>query len=158
MAFLAAVVPYLGYIAAGVAAVGAYQQADATKKAANFNAEVEMQNQQLAQREAQFNASQQQRETYQRLGAIRAAQGHSGGEGDQGSVLDVIGDTAAQAEIERQNIIYGGQLKSRGFANSAMLDIQAGKNAETSGYLKAGSALLGGGIDSYKYSTTLKRT
>ena len=85
-----------------------------------------------------------------RLGAVRAAQGHSGGTGDAGSVLDIIGDSAAQSELEKQNILYRGELKARGYTNTATLDTISGQNAVTSSYYKAGSELLSGGVGVYK--------
>lgn len=137
-----AVVPVMMAIAAVVSAVGAIQQGQAAKKAANFNATVNLQNAQIAQSNAEAAAKQHERETYLRLGSIHANQGKAGGAAGEGSVLDVLGDVAAQRELERQNIFYNAQLQARGFQNTAALDTFSGKQAQTASYFKAGSSLL----------------
>lgn len=150
---MAAAVPYLVLASAGVTAYAAIRQGQAAKAASKFNAAVADQNAQIARQEAQDLAMQQSRENYLRLGAIRAAQGKSGGAAGEGSVLDIIGDAASQGELQRQYILRSGELKARGFQSTAMLDRAQGKNAQTAGYLAAGSALLAGGSE----YATLKR-
>lgn len=136
-------IPIIMVAAAAVAAYSAYQQGQAAKKAANFNAAVQRQNAQATLTQSRANAAQVQRENILRLGAIRASQGASGGTGE-GSVLDVISDVAAQGELERQNTLYRGELAARGNINTATLDVFEGKAAERAGTLRAGSELLGG--------------
>lgn len=176
---MAAILPVLQVVGAVVSAIGALRQASAASKAANaqaeavqtaatFNATVSAQNAEIAQAEAADNARRADRETYMRLGAIRAAQGASGGAAGEGSVLDIIGDVAAQGELEKQNILYQGELKARGYQNTAALDRYSGatqaqalrtsgENARTTGYWKAGSELLGGAVGAYTSYTKLKR-
>ncbi len=155
---MAAAVPFIIAASAVVSAVGAIQQGKAAEAAANFNATVAQQNAQIVRTQAKADARQSERETYLRLGAIRAAQGKSGGAAGEGSVLDILGDTAAQGELEKQDIIYRGELRARGFTNDATLDIAQGKAAKTAGYLKAGTDLLSGGVNAYGAYTKLNRT
>ena len=113
---------------------------------------------QMTRQQALDAERQQKRETYLRLGAIRAAQGHAGGAAGEGSVLDVLGDVAAQSELERQQVLYEGELKARGFSNTATLDRYSGAAAQTGSYFKAGSELLGGAGSSYSaYQRSLRR-
>lgn len=151
---MAMAIPIAMAAAAAISAISAIKQGQAAKAAAKYNAQIAEQNADLARQEAADQAVQQRRENYLRLGAIRAAQGHSGGTGDSGSVLDVLGDAAAQGELERQDIVYRGELKARGFTNTATLEEFSGRNAQTAGYLKAGSALLSGASDVYKLTRT----
>lgn len=144
---MAVAVPYLVVASAAVSAYGAIRQGQAAKAASKFNAAVADQNAVLARQEARELAVQQSRENYLRLGAIRAAQGKSGGAAGEGSVLDVIGDAASQGELQRQYILRSGEMKAAGFTNTGMLDRMSGKNAQTAGYLQAGSALLSGGAE-----------
>jgi hypothetical protein len=144
MAFMAPAIPYIMAASAAVSAIGAIQQGKAQKAAADYNAAISIQNAQIARADAAAMAQQQDRENYLRLGAIRAAQGKSGGVANEGSVLDVLGDTAAQGELEKQNILYQGEQRARGFTNTAALDTFSGKQAQRSSYMKAGSELLGG--------------
>ena len=151
---MAVAVPYLVVASAAVSAYGAIRQGQAAKAASKFNAAVADQNAVIARQEARDLAMQQSRENYLRLGAIRAAQGKSGGAAGEGSVLDVIGDAASQGELQRQYILRSGELKAAGFTNTGMLDRMSGKNAQTAGYMQAGSALLSGGSE----YAQLKRT
>ncbi len=158
MAFMAAAIPYIMAAGAVISAVGAIRQGQAQKAAADYNAQIAEQNAQIARSQALDAERVQQRETYMRLGAIRAAQGHAGGAAGEGSVLDVLGDVAAQSERERQQVIYEGELRARGFTNTATLDRYSGEQAVTSSYFKAGSELLGGSSSAYgQYQRTLKR-
>jgi hypothetical protein len=77
---------------------------------------------------------------------------------NEGSVLDVLGDTAAQGELEKQNILYQGEQRARGFNNTAALDTFSGKQAQRSSYMKAGSELLSGGANAAYAYNRLKRT
>jgi hypothetical protein len=131
--------------AAAAAAASAVQQGNAAKASANFNAAVGMQNAEIARGDAAAQASQIERENALRLGSIRAAQGKSGGAADSGSVLDVLGDQAAQGELEKQYAVYQGEQRARGFVNTANLDTASGKAAQKTGYMKAGAELLSGG-------------
>lgn len=153
MAFFA---PALMYISAGVAAYSAIQQGKAAEAAAAFNEITNRQNAEMARSEARVRASQTERETMLRLGAIRAAQGASGGTGE-GSVLDVIADSARQGEMERQYALYQGEASARGYKNTASLDAMQGKQAATAGYLKAGQELLGGAYAANRAQTSLTR-
>lgn len=154
---MAAAVPYIIAASAAVSAISAIRQGQAAKAAAAYNAQIGEQNAAVARQEAADAARQADREKYLRLGAIRAAQGHAGGAGDEGSVLDVLADVAAQSELDRQNIIYRGELKARGYANTAALDTFSGQNAQSASYLKAGTELLSGGANAYTAYSKLKR-
>lgn len=129
--------------AAAVSAYGAYQQGQAAKTQAKFNAKIADENAQSARAQSAMQQQQQDRENYKRLGAIRANQGASGGT-MEGSALDVLGETAAQGELEKQNIGYRGEMQARGFTNTASLDLFGGKQAEKAGNIQAGSELLKG--------------
>lgn len=154
----AAVIPFIQIASAVVGAIGAIQQGNAAKAAANYNATISMQNAEIARNDAAMQAQQIDRENYMRLGAIRTAQGKSGGAAGEGSVLDVLGDVAAQGELEKQYALYQGEQRARGYTNTATLDVFSGRNAQTAGYLRAGTELLGGGAKAYTSYTKLNRT
>lgn len=158
MAFMAAAIPYIMAGAAVVGAVSAIQQGQAARAAADYNSTIELQNAQIARADAAAQAAQQDRENYLRLGAIRTAQGKAGGAAGEGSILDVLGDQAAQGELDKQYVLYQGEQRARGFTNTSTLDAFSGRNAERTGYLKAGSELLGGGASAYTSYSRLKRT
>ncbi len=155
---MAAALPFLQIAGAVISAVGALQQGQAAKSASDYNATVSTQNAAIARQSAADKARQADRETYLRLGSIRANQGASGGAAGEGSVLDVLGDVAAQSELERQHIIYSGELQARGFTNDATLETFSGETKQTSSYWKAGSELLSGASNYITTSDRLKRS
>lgn len=146
---MAVAIPFIMIAGAVISAAAAIRQGQAAKAAAEYNVKIGEQNAALARDEAQAQMRQQERETYLRLGAIRAAQGKAGGAQGEGSVLDVLGDVAAQSELERQNIAYIGELKARGYTNTATLDRFQGINAERQGQLRAASEMLNGVANAY---------
>ena len=157
MAFIPAILPALQVVGTVVSIIGALNQGRTQSAAADFNAQVSEQNAQIARQQAADQARQADRETYLRLGAIRAAQGASGGTADEGSVLDVLGDVAAQSELEKQDILYRGELTARGYTNTATLDRYRGDQVKSASYMKAGSELLSGATGYYKLQT-MKRS
>ena len=155
---MAVAIPFMMIAGAAISAIGALQQGEAAKKAADYNATISTQNAAIARQNAADKARQADRETYLRLGSIRANQGAAGGAAGEGSVLDVIGDVAAQSELQRQQIIYQGELQARGFQNDATLETFSGKTKQESSYWKAGSELLGGASNYMNASNSLTRS
>lgn len=159
MAFMAAAIPWIQGAAAVVGALSAIQQGRAAQAAANYNATINAQNAEISRADAAMEATQVQRENALRLGAIRANQGASGGAAGEGSVLDVLGDVAAQGELERQFVLYQGEQRARGFTNTAQLDRYSGRQARSASYMRAGTELLSGGAKAYQsYRSLLDRT
>jgi len=153
---MAAAVPFIQAAGAIFSAVSAISQGRAAKAAGDYNAQIAEQNAVIARQQAEAQARQQDRENYLRLGQIKAAQGRAGGEAGTGSVLDVLGDVAAQGELEKQDILYRGELAARGYTNTAALDRYGGAQAQSASYLKAGSELLSGGAKAYESYDRLK--
>jgi len=127
-----------------VAVYGTYQQGQAQKKALTYNARVAEQNAEIARQQATLRASQQDRLNRLRMGSIRAAAGASGGVANEGSIIDILADQAIQGELQKQEILYEGELKARGFDASATLSIMEGSAAGKASTIGAGSALLSG--------------
>lgn len=154
---MAVAIPWIIGAGAVMSASSAIQQGKAAKAAAQFNATISRQNAEIAHEQTVQQVRQHDREQILRLGAIRAAQGKSGGVSNEGSVLDILADTAAQGEIQRQDIVYRGALAERGYRNTATLDEFGGENAKRQGYMQAGSDLLGGAGKAYMANSRLKR-
>ncbi|MFO0253529.1 MAG: hypothetical protein ACK52V_05380, partial [Betaproteobacteria bacterium] len=145
-------------VSTAMGALSAIQQGRAARAAADFNATISTQNAEIARSDAAAQAAQIERENTLRLGSIRAAQGRSGGAAGEGSVLDVLGDVAAQGELERQYAVYQGEQRARGFTNTAALDRASGRQAERQGFMRAGAELLAGGARAYGSASRLQRT
>lgn len=156
--FFSTAMPFLMFASAGVSAMSQVRQGKAAEASAQFNAQVAEQNAQVARAEAVEFARMQDRETYLRLGSIRAAQGASGGSAAEGSVLDYLADVTAESERERVNILWAGELKARGYDNTALLDRLEGRSARSTSYLRAGSDLLSGISSGILAGSRLDRT
>lgn len=127
-----------------VSAVGAVSQAASARSAANYNAQVAERNATVARQQAAVNEQAQRRDAYRALGRMRAGYG-AAGVATEGTPLDVLENSAAEAELDALNIRYKGQLASMGYGEEANLQRSRGKSAMTAGVFKAGTALLGAG-------------
>jgi hypothetical protein len=101
---------------------------------------------------------QQQRQAFQTIGAMRAGYGNAG-DTSAGSPLDAHSSSATAAELDRQDIIYNGQMRAMGYSTQEALyqtaagtAIQQGNEATNSALIKGisgmagqGSGLLAGG-------------
>lgn len=150
-------IPMVTAISSGISAFSQIRQGRAAEAASNYNAQVQQENAAFAYEEAQEMARIQDRETYLRLGAIRAAQGANGGVAGEGSVYDVFADVEAESARERQFLIRSGEMKARGFEATAALDRMQGSAARQASYLRAGSELLSGGATALYQRERLRR-
>lgn len=133
-------------VGTAMSAAGAMQSAQAQSSAAEFNAAQATNNAASARAQASQDAMLQSRTARQKIGAAEAAYGASGVT-MEGSPLDVLESSAASAELDRQTILYKGELRAMGYANSSLLDTMQGNAATQQGYYKAGSSLLIGGAN-----------
>ena len=145
---MAAAIPFIAAAGAVFSAVGAISGGQAANRTAQYNAAIADRNAVVATQQASANEEAQRKLDARRMGTMRAGYGASGVTSD-GSVLDVLGDSIAEAELNALNIRYEGQLSSQGYGDSATSQRAAGKNARTSGYIQAGASLLTGGAKAY---------
>lgn len=133
---------------AGLSAIGSISQGYASQQQANYNASVAEANAQAARQQAALDEQTSRRQSAMTLGTIRArAAANTGDVG--GSALDVLGDSAAEAELQALILRYGGEVKARGFESEAALNRVRGANAVSAGYIGAGTALLQAGRYAY---------
>lgn len=130
-------------IGTGLSAGGAIYQAQAASSAARSNANIADQNAVLSRQQAALEAARHRRQSAKLLAGIRTGYLSSGLTLD-GSPLDVLEESALNAEYDNMRITYGGELKARGYSDSAALDRMRARNSETAGYLGASAALIGG--------------
>jgi hypothetical protein len=127
-----------GAVSAVGAAVGAIGQSNADK----YNSQVAAQNAVVAQQQAQAAAKVQRENAIRAIGATVVAYGASGVR-MEGTPLDVLADSASNAERDRQNILYQGQIRAAGYQNQSQLDSMGSSNDLIEGGLKATGMLLG---------------
>lgn len=142
---------------AGIGAVGAVQQGNAAKAAADYNAKVAQnnaviarQNADLARSEADAEEQTVRRRTAGQLGTAGAAIGASGLT-SEGTPLDVLEETAALGELDALTVRWGGDLKARsfeqqatGYESSAVLERMQGRAAQRNAMFSAAGTLLSG--------------
>lgn len=152
---IAAVGSALGTV---VSVFGAIQQGQQASDAAEYDAKVAERNATIARQQAAADADAQQRDARRRIGAARAAYGAAGVD-VEGSPLDALEESAANAELDRQNILYRGRLREIGYQDDAAQSTYNAGQAESAGYMKAGSALLAGASSTAaKIEPLLKRS
>lgn len=130
-------------IGTGVSALGAMQQGNAQKAAADYNAKVERVQAQNVQNQAQAQAQQQDQANRRRMGEAAAAYGAAGVD-MEGSPLSVMMDLGAQGELSKRLILYKGTVDAQSAMAQAGIDTATGQNAATAGLTKAGGTLLTG--------------
>lgn len=135
-------------VSTAVSAVGAITGAISQSRAAKFNAQLAERNAVIAGQQTQAELAMQRRHAAKAIGGMRAAYGASG-VAMEGSPLDVLEDSVAQAELERQNIGYQGVLRAQGYQVDASLSRAGARNAAAGGYMNAASSLLSGGAQIY---------
>jgi hypothetical protein len=131
-----------------VKAGGDIYQGNAAGAAADYNAQMADQNAVLARQQAAEEARRASIVAAKHIGQISADAGASG-VAHEGSVLDVLRESAANAELNRRTILSQGDYKAYGFESNARLDRFHGHVARVSGYLNAAGDLLGAGGKAY---------
>ncbi len=112
-----------------MSAVGQIQAGQSQKKMAEYNARV-------AEDTARYQATRQQDRVQRMMAGARVAINKSGLT-MSGSPLDVLADSATQAELDHQAILRGG-------AAQAGMDRSRGRVAQQAGYFGAATSLLKG--------------
>lgn len=124
-------------------AIGAIQQGNAAKSAADYNAAIAEQNATVERQQAGAREDAKRREVRQILGQQRAAFAQSGG-GMGGSAADVMHQSSVNGELDALTLRYEGDLRARGLEAGATQERFAGKQAQTQGYMQAVGTILGG--------------
>lgn len=129
---------------AGLGALGSIQQGFAARQQAEYNAAVAEQNAAAARAQAALDESTSRKKSGLVLGSIRArAAANTGDVG--GSALDVLADSASEAELEALTLRYQGEVKARQMESEAALERRRGKSAVLEGIVGAGTRLLTAG-------------
>jgi hypothetical protein len=138
-----------------VGAISAGQQAAATGRSkqaiANQNAEIERRKGVRSKQIAAINEQEFRRTASRDLASQFASGGASGVIRSEGSPLAVFSDFARDSELQALRIRNEGDVsldaalaRARNFRTQGALDLQAGRQAKTASYFKAGSTLASG--------------
>ncbi|TXG77625.1 hypothetical protein E6Q11_02530 [Candidatus Dojkabacteria bacterium] len=148
---MAAAAIAMSAVGSAVQAFGQVSQGNAEFAAGQYNADM---NQRAADQTRATAAEEERRlriQSRKQLGDIRANYGASG-VGLEGSALDVLEESASNAELDALTVRHAGETRARAFEAQANLERFRGRNARTAGYLGAATTLLkfgGGAAASY---------
>ena len=118
-----------------------------------YQASIQQNNATLALQSAKADADKQSLMSAAKIGQETASYAASGVDiNTSGSVLDVLGNSAANAELDRQNILHGGEIRSINYDNQASRDQASAGNALKSSYFNALGSVAGGAFKMASYS------
>lgn len=129
---------------AAISAAGAYSQGQAGKAAAGYNTRLRERDAITALSQANQDAIQFSQRAQQAHGTLLAGYGASGVSTNEGSPMDALRMSAANAKYDEGAILYKGRLKATGYYDDAQLNRMAGRTAEEQGYMNSASSLLVG--------------
>lgn len=132
-----------GIVIAGAAlsAYGQIQQGRAAQKAAEYNAAIDEQNAKLVDEQARYDERISRKESNRAMSKIRANYAFAGVTLD-GSPLDVLQESAVNAEQDALLIRHKGEVNALAYRNSATLQRYQGKQEKNASYISAASTLL----------------
>jgi hypothetical protein len=145
---MAAAVPFLMIAGTAASALGAIHTAQANKASAKYNEQLALQNETASRQGAAVEEQRLRMQQRKQLGQMRANYGASGVTVD-GSIEDVLADSATNAEWDALLVRHGGETQARGYRNEASLYGAQAKNASAAGYLAAAGALGQGAGQAY---------
>lgn len=160
----------MGLLSAGIGAMGAIQEGQARAEAANYQAQVQENNAQIAEfkaRDAIVRGNEEQKKQRQYTASVsakqRVAMAANNVDVTYGSALDAAVDTAMLGELDALTIqsnsyreAYDHKISATNERAGAELSRMEAKNAQTAGFLSAAGTLVGGignAYGSYKKST-----
>lgn len=129
-------------LSASIGAYSAIASAEAQASAEEYNAKIAANNAAAAHRESMEEAARSRAHSRRVIAAQRAQMAKSGG-AISGSALDVLGDSAIQAELDALSIQYRGAVSSTRERNQADLSRRAAKNLRSSKGYTIGASVLG---------------
>lgn len=133
-------------------AAGSISQGNANAAAANYNADIASQNAALTRAQGAENERKARVAARKQLGDMKASAGATGVSAD--SYFDVIGESAANAELDALNVRYDAESRATAYDNEARIQRFSAKQSKTAGRINAVSSLLGGTTQAYQMRRT----
>jgi hypothetical protein len=141
---MAVVGPILTAVGAVVSAAGSIMAGNAQAAQQKFQA----QQLDMKAKEERAGATRQAADQAKQQDLIisrqRALAAASGGSATDPTILDLMGDTAAQGYVQQQTTLGMGENQARGYEDAAASARASAKSARMAGYIGAGSSLLSG--------------
>jgi hypothetical protein len=119
-------------------------QGAAKQQIAQYNAQAQEQRAQQLEQEAEARAAIQGRANQRGLASIRSAYAGAGVDVNQGTPLEVMSDAAAELELQKQMILYGGKVGAYNARVQGNIDLMMGNYAQQAAATGANATLLTG--------------
>ena len=119
-------------------------QGAAKQQIAQYNAQAQEQRAQQLEQEAEARAAIQGRANQRGLASIRGAYASAGVDVNQGTPLEVMSDAAAELELQKQMILYGGKVGAYNARVQGNIDLMMGNYAQQAAATGANATLLTG--------------
>jgi hypothetical protein len=145
----------LELLATGLQTFGTLQQGLSQASAFKYNAALAEEAAQAARESAYFDVERTRKEARTFESAQRAAFAAGGVAATSGSAREILRETATESELEAMMIKLEGEREAGQLESEADLLRRQARQAKISGFLGAGTTLLGGAARSYK---TFKKT
>lgn len=142
---MAAALPIIGAVGTVVQTIGAIGQGNAGKQSGEYNAQIAEQNIGIVRQQAKDDERQLRVHGQKTLGEMRAGFGASGVQSNEGSAADIIGQSAANIEMDALTVRHGGEIQAWKHQQQANLYRLQGANAQTAGLFEGAGKLLSGG-------------
>ncbi len=123
--------------------VGSLREGNAQAAAARANAEAADARALTERRIGAFEVARERRQQ-RRFMAQQAANAGSQGTALTGQPVDLLADSARQAQLDRDAIRFNAEIGAQGFETQADFDRFEARQARSAGFMRAGTALLTG--------------
>lgn len=144
VSFISALAPALTVAGTLMSFSSSMNRADAAMSAAQYNASVARSNAIATRQQGEANAAAQRRKARLAIGQARAGFG-AAGVALEGSAIDVLEQSAVNAELDRQNILYGSESRASSYDAQAGMELWQGSQTASSARMEGYSALARGG-------------
>lgn len=141
--------PWGAGIGAGIGAAGSLLQGQAQSDALKRAAQIQDQNAELDLEASRENAAKVQTQGVLKTGAIENEEGAAGVTSNSGSALDVLRFSAANAELDRLNVLHGGVVRQINAQNQSSMDAVGAESALQGSYMNAVGGILKGGATAF---------
>jgi hypothetical protein len=145
---MAAAIPVMAVAGGMLNAAGAVNKGQAEQLSQYYQANIAEQNAVLTRQQSAEDERRARVMGRKMLGDARTAYASSGVQ-MEGSALDVLQESAANAELDALTIRYKGEVAARGYENEANFRRSAGNKAMDAGYLSAAGSLMAGAAGAY---------
>lgn len=143
MAPIAVIAGIASIASGGLQAAGAITKGNAEADAANYNAQVAASNAGLATQQAAEDERIFRIQSRGQIAEQRAGYAASGVQSQEGNAVDVLGESASNAELDALKIRHGGEVKANAYQQEAYSATRRGELASLGGGLSAAGTLLG---------------